>query len=161
MGSELLLAEQRQLSKQLILLQKADSGRDCAMVFGFQYKPLSLGGDFPPPSFSRRISHWLRVTTALIVPPPASERQSGVVLGVTRDKKFLGQVVTENRTSSLRGPAFVNRLHDFLGPPHSVCDCAHSCRNSFSAIKLSELAGGEDTRRDQQHAFAAFVHSTI
>jgi hypothetical protein len=78
-------------------------------------------------------------------------------LSCTRDKKFLGQVVTENRTSSPRGPAFVNRLHDFLGPPHCVCDCAHSCRNSFSAVKLSELAGGEDTRCDQQHTLPPLV----
>lgn len=50
MGSELLLAEQRQLSKQLILLQKADSGRDYAMVFGFRTS-VSHGGDFPASFF--------------------------------------------------------------------------------------------------------------
>jgi hypothetical protein len=113
----------------------------------------------PASSLARTPPHWLRVTPALNVPLSASERQSGVVLGVTRDKKFLGQVVTENRTSSPRGPPFVNRLHDFLRPPHRIRDCADRRRNSFAAIELRQLTRSEDTRRDQQHAFAALVHN--
>ena len=68
------------------------------------------------------------------VPLSASERQSGVVLGVTRDKKFLGQAVEENRTSSPNGPSFVNRLHDFLGPADRVRDCANRRRNSLPEL---------------------------
>jgi hypothetical protein len=78
-------------------------------------------------------------------------------LSCTRDKKFLGQVVTENRTSSPRGPAFVNRLHDFLGPPHRIRDCAHCSGNSFPAIELCQLARRQDTRRYQQHALPPLV----
>src|ERR1022692_2426262 len=61
--------------------------------------------------------------------------------------------------SPASGPAFVNRLQNFLGPPHRVCDCAYGRRNSLPAIKLRELAGSENARRNQQHAFAALVHS--
>jgi hypothetical protein len=56
------------------------------------------------------------------------------------------------------GPAFVNCLHDFFGPPHCIRDCAHCRRNSFPAIELCQLPRGEDTGRNQQHAFAALVH---
>ena len=60
--------------------------------------------------------------------------------------------------SSSGGPAFVNCLHDFLRPPHGVHDRADSRRNSLSAVKLRQLAGGKNARRDQQHALAALVH---
>jgi len=66
---------------------------------------------------------------------------------------------TTHRSSSICGPSVVNGLHDFLGPPHRVCDCTDSRWNSFPAIKLCQLAGSEDTRRDQQHPFAALVHA--
>ena len=59
---------------------------------------------------------------------------------------------------TVRGPSFVNRLHEFLGPTHRVRNCAQGCRNSFPAIELCQFARSEDTRRDQQHAFAALVH---
>ena len=56
-------------------------------------------------------------------------------------------------------PSFINRLHNFFGPPHRVRDCVNCRRNSFPAIKLSEFAGSEDTCRDQQHALAGLVHT--
>jgi hypothetical protein len=58
-----------------------------------------------------------------------------------------------------RGPAVVNDLHDFLSPAYRVRDCADRRGNSLPAIKLRQLAGGEDTRGDQQQALAAFVHT--
>lgn len=52
-------------------------------------------------------------------------------------------------------PYVVNGLHDFLSPSHSARDCAHSRGNSPPTVKLSEIAGIEDTRRNQQDALAA------
>jgi len=43
--------------------------------------------------------------------------------------------------------------------PGAPCDCAHGRRNSFPAIELCQLAGGEDTRCDQQHTLPALVHA--
>jgi len=40
-------------------------------------------------------------------------------------------------------PSFINRLHNFFGPPHRVRDCADSRRNPLPAVKLGELACGE------------------
>jgi hypothetical protein len=101
LGSELLLAEQRQLSKQLILLQKADSGRDYAMVFGFPHKPLSLGGDFPRPSFSRTISPLLRGPDG---PDRASPGISEAERGGSKDLRKQGKVTTclQNRIAALQ-----------------------------------------------------------
>jgi len=48
------------------------------------------------------------------------------------------------------GPPFVNRLHDFLRPPHRIRDCADRRRNSFAAIELCQLPRSENTRRDQR-----------
>lgn len=62
-----------------------------------------------------------------------------------------------SHASSAR-PAFVNRLHDFFGPTYCISDGAQRRRNAFPAVKLCQLAGSEDTRRDQQHALAALVH---
>ena len=42
------------------------------------------------------------------------------------------------------GPSVVNGLHDFLGPPHRVRDCADSRWNSFPAIELCQLARSEE-----------------
>ena len=39
-------------------------------------------------------------------------------------------------TSSTSGPAVINRLHDFFGPPNRVRDCAHSRRNTLASIEL-------------------------
>jgi len=61
--------------------------------------------------------------------------------------------------SSARGPAIIDRLHDLLSPAHRVGDCADRRRNSFSAVKLGEFACCEDTRGNQENAFAAFVHA--
>lgn len=55
------------------------------------------------------------------------------------------QQVVRQHFSSRRGPALVNRLHNFFGPPHRVRDCADGRRNSLTAIKLHELAGSKDT----------------
>jgi len=81
-------------------------------------------------------------------------RESGfIVVSVSRSRPH-GAVTP----LSACGPAFVYRLHDFLGPPHRVRDCTDCRRNSLPAIKLSKFSGSEDTGRDQQHAFAALVH---
>jgi hypothetical protein len=74
--------------------------------------------------------------------------------------RILSVAHVESMRISLARPrreAFVNGLHDFLGPPHRVCDCAHCYRNSLPALELCQLAGRENTRRDQQNAFAAFL----
>jgi hypothetical protein len=89
-----------------------------------------------------------------ILPISASERQSGVVLAA-----IATEISGDSRDSSRSRPPLVNRLHDFLGPPHRIRDCAHGRRNSLPTLKLCQLARSEDTRRDQQYAFAALVHA--
>jgi hypothetical protein len=62
--------------------------------------------------------------------------------------------------SSARGPAIIYRLHDFLGPPHRVRDCADRRWDPFSAIELSEFTGGEDIRCDQHIRFL-FAYTSL
>jgi hypothetical protein len=81
-----------------------------------------------------------------------------VVAGVEISASRPVDTTHQNLGSAASRPPLINRLHDFLGPPHCVPDCAHGRRNSLSAIKLRQLAGSKNTRRDQQYALAAFVH---
>jgi hypothetical protein len=62
------------------------------------------------------------------------------------------------RVSSTCRPPLVDCLHDFFRPSHSICDGADRCGHSFTSIELSQFAGREDTRCDQQHTFPALVH---
>jgi hypothetical protein len=45
-----------------------------------------------------------------------------------------------------------------VGTAFVIGNRAHCRRNSFPAIELSELSRSEDTRRNQEHAFAVLVH---
>ncbi len=58
-----------------------------------------------------------------------------------------------------RRPPVVDLPHDPLGHRNRIRNCGvHSRRRS--AVPIVELPGCEDTRGDQQHALAAFVHGT-
>jgi hypothetical protein len=71
----------------------------------------------------------------LIVLPQASEGKRAWLYGAVGCRN-LGRSIHTERASSTYGPTFVNRLHDFLGPPHRVCDCADRRRDSFPAVEL-------------------------
>jgi hypothetical protein len=73
----------------------------------------------------------------------------------------LASRAAESGSSSTNRPAFVNCLHDFLGPPHRIRDCAHCVAGalfspsncvSFRAARI--LAAINSTRLPVGHELA-------
>ena len=68
------------------------------------------------------------------------------------------QVLIFSDATLSRRPSRINFLQNLFSPAHRIGDRAHSGRNSPYKIILRQLPSRQDSRRNQNYAFAAFGH---